>query len=239
MASSFIAIASINHAELFRAEISQDLPFYSSPNSTLPRLYSSAANIGIHLLKGVPPPRSSKIIPTSDHLSFECVDLPLVESQLLARGVEYVKQTVEEGGVFVYQLFLHDPDLNMIEICTCSDLPTVRLCDGVVMKSKLLVSVSPLPPSSEDCLMDSCCSSHDAASTPSCSERQELALAFEEEEGEDSLHHFGQSLLAQNKTESYAFNNRIRKDALKLRRDQSGAVRRSMSLSQIPFQSCP
>jgi hypothetical protein len=170
-------------------------------------------------------------------LSFETDNLPLVEGQLVARGIEFVEQKVEEGGTVVYQVFFHDPDLNMIEICTCSDLPTVRLSDGCVMKSK---PVSMLQPSYKDCLMDSCCSSDNVSSTPSSLKAypygQQALETATSSSVEESMHYFDQNpvVVATNHHVNPTFNSGgIRKDALKLRRDHGGYIRRSMSLTQL------
>lgn len=40
-----------------------------------------------------------------------------VEAQLARRGVPFVRQVVVEEGIEVQQLFFHDPDNNMIEVC--------------------------------------------------------------------------------------------------------------------------
>lgn len=92
-------------------------------------LYSTTCSIGVHLIKGQPIPKPKKIIPRSDHLSFECPNLKEVEELLNKGGVEFVKQTVLEDGVVVTQIFFHDPENNMIEICNCDELPVVTL-DG-------------------------------------------------------------------------------------------------------------
>ncbi|VFQ86945.1 unnamed protein product [Cuscuta campestris] len=41
--------------------------------------------------------------------------------------MKFLRQRVEEGGVYVDQLFFHDPDGFMIEICNCDNLPVVPL----------------------------------------------------------------------------------------------------------------
>jgi hypothetical protein len=46
-----------------------------------------------------------------------------VESQLTAVERPFVKQCIVEDGVRVTQLFFHDPDCNMIEVCNCDQLP--------------------------------------------------------------------------------------------------------------------
>lgn len=46
--------------------------------------------------------------------------------------IEYVKNRVEESGIFVDQLFFHDPDGMMIEICNCDNIPVVPLPEDKV-----------------------------------------------------------------------------------------------------------
>ena len=50
-----------------------------------------------------------------------------VENKLKEMGIEYVTSSVEEGGINVDQLFFHDPDGTMIEICNCDNLPVIPL----------------------------------------------------------------------------------------------------------------
>lgn len=50
-----------------------------------------------------------------------------VEKKLKEMGIEYMRQQVEEGGIYVDQLFFHDPDGFMIEICNCDNLPIIPL----------------------------------------------------------------------------------------------------------------
>lgn len=47
--------------------------------------------------------------------------------KLEAMNIEYVTAVVEEGGITVDQLFFHDPDGYMIEICNCQNLPVLPL----------------------------------------------------------------------------------------------------------------
>ncbi|GLC47938.1 hypothetical protein PLESTB_000041800 [Pleodorina starrii] len=81
--------------------------------------------IGLHLIKGCPPPRPKTIIPKSCHISFQAANLAEVEDSLVRQGILYVKNLFVEDGVKVGQLFFHDPDNNMIEICNCEVLPVV------------------------------------------------------------------------------------------------------------------
>lgn len=53
--------------------------------------------------------------------------MALVEKKLKEMRIEYVKRRVKEGGINVDQLFFHDPDGTMIEICNCDNLPVIPL----------------------------------------------------------------------------------------------------------------
>ncbi|TMW87898.1 uncharacterized protein LOC107009920 [Solanum pennellii] len=84
--------------------------------------------IGIHLLgKEDVQSKRGKINPKDNHISFQCTDMDLIIQRLNDMNVEYVTATVKEGGVTVDQLFFHDPDGNMIEICNCQNLPVLPL----------------------------------------------------------------------------------------------------------------
>ncbi|KAK4739598.1 hypothetical protein R3W88_003295 [Solanum pinnatisectum] len=84
--------------------------------------------IGIHLLgKEDAQSKRGKINPKDNHISFQCTDMDLINQRLNDMNVEYVTATVKEGGVTVDQLFFHDPDGNMIEICNCQNLPVLPL----------------------------------------------------------------------------------------------------------------
>jgi len=55
-----------------------------------------------------------------------------VEKKLEEMEIEYVRARVEEGGIQVDQLFFHDPDGFMIEICNCDSLPVIPLAGNMV-----------------------------------------------------------------------------------------------------------
>lgn len=55
-----------------------------------------------------------------------------VEKKLKEMELEYVRAIVEEGGIHVEQLFFHDPDGFMIEICNCDNLPVIPLAGEMV-----------------------------------------------------------------------------------------------------------
>lgn len=57
----------------------------------------------------------------------QCESVAGVEKKLEEMKIKYVKGRVEEGGIVVDQLFFHDPDGSMIEICNCDNLPVVPI----------------------------------------------------------------------------------------------------------------
>ncbi|KAE7998853.1 hypothetical protein FH972_003352 [Carpinus fangiana] len=61
-----------------------------------------------------------------------------VEKKLKEMKIEYVKSRVEEGGIYVDQLFFHDPDGTMIEICNCDNLPVIPLSADAVRTCSLV-----------------------------------------------------------------------------------------------------
>ena len=67
-------------------------------------------NIGLHLLEGEPPKRTSEIRPEADHFSFQTEDIAGIERELKALGVHYISDEIEHEGVRISQLFFHDPD---------------------------------------------------------------------------------------------------------------------------------
>ncbi|CAL8998179.1 unnamed protein product [Prunus brigantina] len=85
--------------------------------------------IGIHLLESDKniPEKKGKINPKDNHISFQCSDMGMVIQKLEEMRIEYVTAEVEEGGVIVDQLFFHDPDGYMVEICNCQNLPVLPI----------------------------------------------------------------------------------------------------------------
>ncbi|KAK4788402.1 hypothetical protein SAY86_019721 [Trapa natans] len=78
-------------------------------------------------MENVPSKKGKKINPKDNHISFQCYDMGRLVRKLEEMGIEYVTAVVEEGGVKVDQLFFHDPDGYMIEICNCENLPVLPL----------------------------------------------------------------------------------------------------------------
>ncbi|KAK4424416.1 hypothetical protein Salat_1635000 [Sesamum alatum] len=86
--------------------------------------------VGIHLLEVEKIGKNEKkgrINPKDNHISFQCTDMDLIVHKLDQMGIEYVKGVVREGGIDVDQIFFHDPDGYMIEICNCHILPLLPL----------------------------------------------------------------------------------------------------------------
>lgn len=83
--------------------------------------------VGIHLIEGTPFPRPTSINPLADHMSFQSDNLDAVITHLESLNINYIKQKVFEAGIEVVQIFFHDPDHNMIEVCNCDSLPICPL----------------------------------------------------------------------------------------------------------------
>ncbi|KAF2317979.1 hypothetical protein GH714_041304 [Hevea brasiliensis] len=64
--------------------------------------------------------------------------MAIVEKKLKDMKIEYVKGKVEEGGMHVDQLFFHDPDGFMIEICNCDVLPVIPLAGDAILSCSLI-----------------------------------------------------------------------------------------------------
>ncbi|TKW13708.1 hypothetical protein SEVIR_5G119100v4 [Setaria viridis] len=102
--------------------------------------------IGIHLLQAEDPesmpPKKTEINPKDNHISFQCESMEAVQRRLKELGVRYVQRRVEEGGIYVDQLFFHDPDGFMVEVCTCDKLPVVPL---VPVEGNAILGLPPPP----------------------------------------------------------------------------------------------
>ncbi|AET03826.1 lactoylglutathione lyase/glyoxalase I family protein [Medicago truncatula] len=89
---------------------------------------------GIHLLENpnydefdTPMSESRPINPKDNHISFQCTDVGLVKMRLEDMGMKYVTALVEDEGIKVEQVFFHDPDGYMIELCNCENIPIVPI----------------------------------------------------------------------------------------------------------------
>ncbi|KAK8962831.1 hypothetical protein KSP40_PGU009573 [Platanthera guangdongensis] len=138
-----LPLTSLNHISLICRSVEQSLDFYQNVLGFFPIRRPGSFNfdgawlfnygIGIHLLQSEEPESiivKAEINPKDSHISFQCESLTLVETKLKEMGIDYVQRTVEEGGIFVDQIFFHDPDGFMIEICNCENLPVIPLPVG-------------------------------------------------------------------------------------------------------------
>ncbi|KAH7547380.1 glyoxylase I 4 [Ziziphus jujuba] len=133
-------LKSLNHISLICRSVDESISFYQNVLGFVPIRRPGSFNfdgawlfgygIGIHLLQSEDPenmPKKSEINPKDNHISFQCESMDAVEKKLKDMEMEYVRAMVEEGGIHVDQLFFHDPDGFMIEICNCDNLPVIPL----------------------------------------------------------------------------------------------------------------
>ncbi|XP_024020640.1 uncharacterized protein LOC21401422 [Morus notabilis] len=137
--SSKMPLLSLNHVSFVCKSVSNSARFYEQvlgfvlikrPSSfKFEGAWLFNYGIGIHLLESntIPPKKGKKINPKDNHISFQCSDMKLVMQKLEEMNIEYATAVVEECGVTVDQLFFHDPDGYMIEICNCQNLPVLPL----------------------------------------------------------------------------------------------------------------
>ncbi|GMH30705.1 hypothetical protein Nepgr_032548 [Nepenthes gracilis] len=135
-----LRITSLNHISIVCRSVEKSLDFYQNLLGFIPIRRPRSFDfdgawlfnhgMGIHLLQSEDPgsmPPISEINPKDNHISFQCESMANVEKRLKEINIEYVKGRVEEGGIAVDQIFFHDPDGLMIEICDCDNLPMVTL----------------------------------------------------------------------------------------------------------------
>lgn len=140
---SVLPLTSLNHVSLACRSVQRSLDFYQNVLGFVPVRRPGSFDfdgawlfnygIGIHLLQSEDPESMTKkmaINPRDNHISFQCESMAAVEKKLAEMGIECIKRRVEEGGIYVDQLFFHDPDGFMIEICDCDNLPVIPLGAG-------------------------------------------------------------------------------------------------------------
>ncbi|CAK0785276.1 hypothetical protein CVIRNUC_008482 [Coccomyxa viridis] len=128
-----LPIQSISHLSRVVADVDTTAAFYIHVLGFAPIRRPSCLNcegcwlvghgVSLHLIKGTPVREARPINPSDDHTSFQSNSLPEVESTLQRHGIPFVKCQVVENGIRVTQIFIHDPDNNMIEVCDCDALP--------------------------------------------------------------------------------------------------------------------
>ncbi|CAJ1951259.1 unnamed protein product [Sphenostylis stenocarpa] len=148
-----LRLQSVNHISLICRSVEESMDFYQNVLGFFPirrpgsfdfdGAWLFGHGIGIHLLEAENPeklPKKKEINPKDNHISFQCESMAAVERKLKEMDIAYVRATVEEGGIQVDQLFFHDPDGFMIEICNCDSLPVIPLV-GEVARSCSLVNL--------------------------------------------------------------------------------------------------
>ncbi|KAL3747642.1 hypothetical protein ACJRO7_016445 [Eucalyptus globulus] len=138
-----LQLKSLNHISLVCRSLERTVDFYQKVLGFVPVRRPGSFDfegawlfnygIGIHLLQAEDPhqmPAAGGINPKDSHISFQCESMATVEKKLEEMEIEYVKSRVEEGGIYVDQIFFHDPDGLMIEVCNCDILPVIPLDGG-------------------------------------------------------------------------------------------------------------
>ncbi|XP_059638005.1 glyoxylase I 4-like [Cornus florida] len=146
-------LKSVNHISICCRSVEKSLDFYVNvlgfdpikrPGSfDFDGAWLFNYGVGIHLIQPECPenmPKITQINPKDNHISFQCESMGTVEKKLKEMEIEYVRGRVEEGGIMVDQIFFHDPDGFMIEICNCDVLPVVPLGGGDPIRACSLVT---------------------------------------------------------------------------------------------------
>nr|XP_043621879.1 uncharacterized protein LOC122593523 [Erigeron canadensis] len=151
--STSLPLLSLNHVSFRCKSVSTSAKFYTDVlEFVLIRRPSSFDfegawlfnhGIGIHLLEVETTPTKTGVInPKDNHISFQCTNMDLIIQKLEEMDIKYVTAVVTEGGVEVNQLFFHDPDGYMIEICNCHVLPMLPLTSCPVKKHTAIPQVN-------------------------------------------------------------------------------------------------
>ncbi|PNW72196.1 hypothetical protein CHLRE_16g678200v5 [Chlamydomonas reinhardtii] len=133
-----LPLKALNHVSRCCEDVARSFAFYTDVLGFIPVKRPTSFEfegawmfnygIGLHLVKGNPAPRDSKIEPKTCHISFQVsISLEEMEAHLKEWGLDYVKQVFVEDGVEVGQLFFHDPDNNMIAPLTSTRCPLPRM----------------------------------------------------------------------------------------------------------------
>ncbi|KAI4327700.1 hypothetical protein L6164_020129 [Bauhinia variegata] len=139
-----LPLLSLNHVSLLCRSVWDSLRFYedvlgfvsikrpSSFNFRGAWLYNYG--IGIHLIENpdldefdASMNELRPINPKDNHISFQCADVELVKRRLEDMGMRYVTAVVEDEGSKIDQVFFHDPDGYMIELCNCENIPILPI----------------------------------------------------------------------------------------------------------------
>ncbi|KAL9440455.1 hypothetical protein AB3S75_019172 [Citrus x aurantiifolia] len=134
-----LSLKSLNHISLVCRSVEKSLDFYQNVLGFLP--ITRPGSFDFHGAWKYPDrmPSISKIInPKDNHISFQCENMATVERKLTEVKIEYVKSRVEEGRIYVDQVFFHDPDGSMIDISNCDVLPVVPLAGDTIRSCSIV-----------------------------------------------------------------------------------------------------
>ncbi|XP_073023462.1 glyoxylase I 4-like [Primulina eburnea] len=135
---TILPLLSLNHVSFVCKSVKKSVEFYTQvlgfvlikrPSSfDFEGAWLFNHGIGIHLLETENmTSKKGEINPKDNHISFQCSDMDLIISLLEEMKIEYVKAIVRENGIIVDQIFFHDPDGYMIEICNCQNIPILPI----------------------------------------------------------------------------------------------------------------
>ncbi|AES63183.1 putative glyoxalase/Bleomycin resistance protein/Dihydroxybiphenyl dioxygenase [Medicago truncatula] len=135
-----LPLLSLNHVSFVCRSLQESVKFYENvlgfvlikrPSSfKFQGAWLFNYGIGIHLLETESdkvPVKRGEINTKENHISFQCSDMKLIMKNLDEMNIEYKTAVVEDGGIKVDQLFFHDPDGYMIEMCNCQNLPVLPI----------------------------------------------------------------------------------------------------------------
>ncbi|XP_019177476.1 PREDICTED: uncharacterized protein LOC109172708 [Ipomoea nil] len=161
-----LPLLSLNHVSLLVKDVFSSVRFYedvlgfclvkrpSSFNFHGAWLYNYG--IGIHLLERESSQNCDTVTdeprpinPKDNHISFQCTDVEEVKRRLEEMGMKYATAVVEEEGITVDQVFFHDPDGYMVEICNCDNLPMLPISSAAScpLRRPDFTSTAPAQPS--------------------------------------------------------------------------------------------
>ncbi|KAJ0724788.1 putative glyoxalase/Bleomycin resistance protein/Dihydroxybiphenyl dioxygenase [Helianthus annuus] len=151
-ASNPLHLKSLNHISLQCRSVEESVKFYTKilgfvqvkrpGNLDFEGAWLFSYGIGIHLIQYEDShnvPKKNEINTKDNHISFQCESIGFVEKKLKEMMIKYTRQRVEEGGIYVDQLFFHDPDGFMIEICNCDILPVIPIAGDMVRSCSRVV----------------------------------------------------------------------------------------------------
>eukprot|EP00873_Tetraselmis_striata_P003033 jgi/Tetstr1/423297/TSEL_013996.t1 len=142
-----LRLKSMNHVSRVCSDIRSTKTFYeevlgfvevrrpSQLEANLDGCWLFGYGVGVHLIGGKAPERPKELNPKLDHISFQCESFEEILEVLTRDQVPFIREVIRHDGLYeINQVFFHDPDFNMIEICTCECMPTTPLRELMATK---------------------------------------------------------------------------------------------------------